>query len=99
MSRRVVVTGMGVVAPNANGVSEFDDALRKGRSGIRFVPEMEERGFGCHVAGAPQGVDAIAEATFAEEELLVMNVSQRYASLAALEAWADAGLELSLIHI
>ncbi|MED5261646.1 MAG: beta-ketoacyl-[acyl-carrier-protein] synthase family protein [Myxococcota bacterium] len=93
MSRRVVVTGMGVVAPNANGVSEFDDALRKGRSGIRFVPEMEERGFGCHVAGAPQGVDAIAEATFEEEELLVMNVSQRYASLAALEAWTDAGLE------
>ena len=93
MSRRVVVPGMGVVAPNANGVSEFDDALRKGRSGIRFVPEMEERGFGCHVAGAPQGVDAIAEATFEEEELLVMNVSQRYASLAALEAWTDAGLE------
>ncbi len=93
MSRRVVVTGMGVVAPNANGVSEFDDALRKGRSGIRFVPEMEERGFGCQVAGAPQGVDAIAEATFEEEELLVMNISQRYASLAALEAWTDAGLE------
>ena len=30
---------------------------------------------------------------FAEEELLAMNMSHRYASLAALEAWQDAGLE------
>ena len=35
MMRRVVVTGMGVVAPNANGVHDFELALRKGRSGLR----------------------------------------------------------------
>ena len=28
MSRRVVVTGMGVVAPNAIGLQDFDAALR-----------------------------------------------------------------------
>ena len=31
----MVVTGLGVVAPNANGLPEFELALRKGRSGIR----------------------------------------------------------------
>ena len=92
MSRRVVITGLGVIAPNANSVDDFNNALRKGLSGIRFIPELEESGFGCCVAGAPQGVDELAEAAFDEDELLVMNSSQRYASLASFEAWRDAGL-------
>ena len=93
MSRRVVVTGLGVIAPNANGVADFELALRKGRSGIRKVAEMEEAGFGCCVAGVPRGVDELAEASFGEDELMAMNMSHRYASLATLEAWTDAGLE------
>jgi 3-oxoacyl-(acyl-carrier-protein) synthase len=91
--RRVVVTGLGVIAPNANGLGDFELALRKGRSGIRHVPAMAEHKFACTVGGAPQGVDELAEAAFDEDELLAMNMSHRYASLAALEAWADAGLE------
>ena len=38
MKLRVVVTGLGVVAPNGVGVPAFEDALREGRSGIRAVP-------------------------------------------------------------
>ncbi len=91
--RRVVVTGMGVIAPNGNGLREFELALRKGRSGIRYIEKMEECKFACRVAGAPQGVDELAEATFDEEELLAMNMSHRYASLAAVEAWQDAGFD------
>ena len=93
MTRRVVVTGLGIVAPNGNGIRDFELALRKGQSGIRVTPIMQESGFGCHVAGVPQGVDELAEATFAEDELMAMNMSHRYCSLAALEAWSDAGLE------
>jgi len=93
MTRRVVVTGMGVIAPNANGVDDFELALRKGQSGIRFVPKLEECKFACQVGGIPQGVDELAAATFDEDELLVMNMSHRYASLAAVECWLDAGLE------
>jgi len=92
-SRRVVITGLGVVAPNGTGVHEFGEALRKGESGIRRVPEMEEAGFACRVGGVPRGVDELAGATFDEDELLVMNMSHRYAALAALEAWRDAGFE------
>ena len=90
---RVVVTGLGVISPNGNGVSDFELALRKGSSGLRTHEQMVESGFGCTVAGAPQGVDALAEATFDEDELLAMNMSHRYASLAAVEAWTSAGLE------
>jgi len=93
MTQRVVVTGLGVVAPNANGVSDFELALRKGRSGIRAHEGMAEAGFASRVAGVPQGVDALAEGAFDEELLRAMNSSHRYAALAALEAWRDAGLE------
>ena len=92
-SQRVVITGIGVVAPNANGVADFEQALRKGRSGIRHQESMVEAKFGCTVAGTPEGVDALCEATFSEEELLAMNMNHRYASLASIEAWQDAGLE------
>lgn len=91
--RRVVITGLGVIAPNANGVADFEMALRKGQSGIKHQEAMAEAKFGCTVAGSPDGVDELCEATFSEDELMAMNMNHRYASLAALEAWQDAGFE------
>ena len=90
--RRVVITGLGVIAPNANGVADFELALRKGRSGIKTQQSMIDAQFACTVAGTPTGVDELCKATFSEEELLAMNMNHRYASLAAIEAWLDAGL-------
>ena len=94
MTRRVVITGLGVIAPNGNGIRHFELALRKGQSGVRYQPKMEECKFACRVAGCPEGVDELAEASFAEDELMAINMSHRYASLAAVEAWTDAGFEL-----
>jgi len=90
--RRVVVTGLGVIAPNGNGVADFEMALRKGRSGLKHQDAMAEAKFGCTVAGTPEGVDELCEATFSEEELLAMNMNHRYSSLSAIEAWQNAGL-------
>jgi 3-oxoacyl-(acyl-carrier-protein) synthase len=92
MTRTVVVTGLGVLAPNANGVADFELALRKGRSGLRANAAMAEHGFRCQVAGVPEGIDALAEASFGEDELSAMNSGHRLAALASLEAWKDAGL-------
>ena len=89
--RRVVVTGMGVVAPNGIGLPAFDAALRAGRSGLRHVPKLAELGFGCTVAGVPEGADAIAEAYFDADMLMAMNANHRYGSIAAVDAWVDAG--------
>jgi 3-oxoacyl-(acyl-carrier-protein) synthase len=92
MRRRVVITGLGVVAPNANGVAAFDAALRETKSGLRTVDFMVKHGFACTVGGVPQGVDELAKALFTEEELLAMNAIHRYAAVASVEAWGDAGL-------
>ncbi|MGI9038379.1 MAG: beta-ketoacyl-[acyl-carrier-protein] synthase family protein [Gemmatimonadota bacterium] len=93
MNRRVVITGMGVVAPNGVGLEAYDRALRAGESGIRHNEAMEEAKFACTVAGVPQGVDEVAERYFEEDELLAMNTSHRYGCIAAVDAWTDAGFE------
>jgi len=92
MKRRVVVTGMGVIAPNANGLGAFDAALRSTKSGLRTVDFMVKHGFACTVGGVPEGVEELAKSLFTEEELLAMNAIHRYAAIASVEAWADAGL-------
>jgi 3-oxoacyl-(acyl-carrier-protein) synthase len=89
--RRVVVTGMGVVAPNGVGLEAFDEALRAGRSGLRHQPKLVDLAFGCTVAGVPQGADAIAEAYFDSDLLLAMNANHRFGAIAAVDAWTDAG--------
>jgi 3-oxoacyl-(acyl-carrier-protein) synthase len=94
VSRRVVITGAGVIAPNGTGVPDFELALRKGRSGIRRNEKMVEAGFASTVAGVPQGVDELAAASFDEDLLRAMNMSHRYAALAAIEAWRDAQLQV-----
>ena len=90
----MVVTGAGVIAPNGNGVADFELALRKGHSGIRRHEKMAELGFASCVAGVPQGVDELAASAFDEELLRAMNSSHRFAALAALEAWRDGGLRV-----
>ena len=93
MTQRVVVTGLGVIAPNGNGIADFEMAIRKGQSGLRANAAMAESGFGCRVAGVPQGVDEIAESMFDSDILLAMNSGHRHACIAAVDAWTDAGLE------
>jgi 3-oxoacyl-(acyl-carrier-protein) synthase len=93
MRRRVVITGMGVVAPNAVGLEAYELALRNGTSGIRHIPLLDELKFGCTVAGVPPGVDEIAGRYFDPDELLAMNSSHRFGCVAAVDAWTDAGFE------
>jgi len=94
MKRRIVITGMGVVAPNGHGLVDFEQALREGRSGIRFFPRLEELKFGCQIGGAPEGIDEILTDYFDEETLLSMNQNIGYMSVSAVDAWRDAGFEL-----
>ena len=94
MKRRVVITGLGIIAPNGHGLAQYEDALRSGRSGIRFIPRLEELKFGCHVGGIPQDVAEKSASYFDEEALLAMNESMIYAGIAGIDAWKDAGLAI-----
>ena len=91
----MVVTGLGVVAPNAHGAASFAGALREGKSGIRFHPHLAESGFACCVGGIPEGIEAVAGSYLTDEERLAMNQNMVYAAIAAQDAWSDAGLTRS----
>jgi 3-oxoacyl-(acyl-carrier-protein) synthase len=91
---RVVVTGMGVLAPQAHGLAAFEAALREGQSGIRGSAAMRERGFECQVAGIPENLEALAAAYFDERTLFGMDRSVIMACIAGLDCWRDAGFEL-----
>ncbi len=91
---RVVITGMGVLAPNAHGLEEFEVALREGRSGIRHSELLRDLNFACQVVGQPQNVDALKEKYLAPASLLAMNSSMTFAAIAALDCWRDAGFKV-----
>jgi len=94
MKPRVVITGMGVVAPNGHGLDNFERGLREGRSGIRFFPRLEELKFGCQIGGMPQGFDEVRKSYFDHEKLLSLNDNIGYISVSAVDAWRDAGFEV-----
>lgn len=92
--RKVVVTGLGVVAPNGFGLTEFESALRSGTSGIRKIEKLEELNFRCQVGGIPPGVNDRLKDYFTTTDLVAMNESMIYGAVAAIDAWIDGGLEL-----
>ncbi|HVP79186.1 MAG TPA: beta-ketoacyl-ACP synthase II [Thermodesulfobacteriota bacterium] len=55
--RRVVITGMGVVAPNGIGVDNFWDALVQGRSGIKTISRFDASSYPSKIAGEVQDFD------------------------------------------
>jgi 3-oxoacyl-[acyl-carrier-protein] synthase II len=49
--RRVVITGIGVVAPNGVGIENFWDSLVHGRSGLRKITHFDASSYPSQVAG------------------------------------------------
>jgi len=87
---RVVVTGLGVVAPNGTGVEAFWDALIAGRSGVRPIASFDASPLRSRIAG--ECVDFDADARLSPR---TAKRTARFAQLglgAALEAVAHAGL-------
>lgn len=90
--QRIVVTGMGLVAPGAANVPMFAAKLRAGESGIKFWPEAADLGMGCQVAGMPDVRGELLDDLLPPPRRRVLNPIMEYAALAAIECWKDAGL-------
>jgi 3-oxoacyl-[acyl-carrier-protein] synthase II len=56
-SRRVVVTGLGVVAPNGIGKETFWQNLIAGKSAIDYITAFDPTPYPCHVAGEVRDFD------------------------------------------
>lgn len=96
MHHRVVITGMGVVAPNGVGLVDFENAIRTGISGVKFDQELADMQFSCHLSAAPQLSDELIAKYFSPLELKNFNSTGiLYGVIAGMDAWADAGLKLN----
>ncbi len=87
--RRVVVTGLGIVSCLGNDPQAVVEALRNGRSGIRFKEEYAELGFRSHVAGV---VDIDLDALIDRKLRRFMGDAAAYAYVSMAQAIEDAGL-------
>ena len=95
MNRRVVVTGMGICAPNATDLTAFEQAMLEGVSGIRRMQVLQELGFRCQVAGAPEISEELLHQYFTGIELKGLQCSGLiYGTIAGIQAWKNAGLPI-----
>ena len=96
MRKRVVITGLGVAAPNAVGIDSFREAIQAGRSGISFQQNLADLKFSCQIGGIPPVTEAIKHQYFTDLQLRQLNSSGIiYGVIAGMEAWQNAGLPIA----
>ncbi|MDT0677021.1 beta-ketoacyl-[acyl-carrier-protein] synthase family protein [Autumnicola musiva] len=96
MKKRVVVTGLGVAAPNGVGISDFESAIKEGRSGITFHEKLQELKFSCQIGGKPEISEEKKKEYFTPLQLRGLNSSGIvYGVIAGTDAWKDAGMQIS----
>ena len=88
---RVVVTGMGVLAPNGNSVSEYWNALTAGKSGIDHITYFDTTDFPVKIAGELSDFDP--EQYFERKEVRKLDPFSVYALVASNEALQMSGLD------
>lgn len=92
--RRVVITGIGIVSCLGNDKETVSEALRNGRSGIRYRERYAELGLRSQVAGI---VDLDTSALVPRKAQRFMAGAGEYAYVAMDRAIADAALSDSLV--
>ena len=95
MTRRVVVTGLGVVSSLGNNKKEVQDSLYHARSGITFQPDYAAMGLRSHVAGSIKNLNF--EELIDRKLFRFMAKGHAYAWLAMQEAIADSALPEAMV--
>ncbi len=94
-NNRVVITGLGVVAPNGVGLSAFTNAIKAGKSGITFHQELKDKGFSCCIGGIPEISEEKKLEYLSPLQLRGFNsTSILYGCMAGIDAWKDAGFSV-----
>ena len=95
---RVVITGMGVLAPNGIGLDEFWDSILHCRSGIGPITLFDASRFKTQIAGEIKDFDP---ADYIEPELKPKRMARhtQLAYAATMMALKDAGLEINNLSL
>ncbi|MER5809331.1 beta-ketoacyl-[acyl-carrier-protein] synthase family protein [Streptomyces sp. NPDC002033] len=93
MARRVVITGVGVLAPGGIGTREFWSLLSSGRTATREITHFDAAGFRSRVAAEADFLPELHGLT--SQEVRRMDRAAQFGVVAAHEAVADSGLDLA----
>ena len=109
-SRRVVVTGLGLLTPVGNCVKSSWEAIREGKSGIAPIEHFDVESFGTRFGGSLKDFDC--SKYIEPKDSRRMDIFMQYGIAAGVQAFDDSGLTtdkynpercgvtvLSLIHI
>lgn len=91
-SKRVVVTGIGVISPIGNDKQSFWDSLVAGKCGIGTVTRFDATDYSCKVAGEVKNFSV--EGYMDPKEAKRNDLYTRYAVVATMKALEDAGLKI-----
>jgi 3-oxoacyl-[acyl-carrier-protein] synthase II len=97
LTRRCVITGMGVVSPNGTGSVAFEQGVLVGRSGVKRISRFDASEIEVQIAGEVSDFDELAWVERRERK----HVSRilPFALCAASEALASAGIDSSSLPI
>ena len=88
--RRVVITGLGALAPNGNSVPQYWDSLVSGKSGIGYITAFDTENLSVKIAGELSNFDA--QDHFERKELRKLDPFTVYHMVSSSEAITQAGL-------
>ncbi len=89
--KRVVITGMGVVAPVGNDLNTFWNSLITGKCGIDFITKFDTTDYKTKVAAEVKDFDALLYMD--KNEKRKMDLFSQFAMAAAVQAMEDSGLK------
>lgn len=89
--RRVVITGLGIVSPVGNSVSEAWDNIVNGRSGITEITRFDASSFPVRIAGEVRNFDV--KDYLSPKDARRMDTFIHYGLAAGIQAVKDAGIE------
>jgi len=93
LSRRVVVTGVGLLSPVGLSTGETWDGLLAGRSGIRTITHFDPSAFAARIAGEVKGFDPLRFVD--KKDVKKMDAFIQYALAASQMAMDDARLAVT----
>ena len=88
--RRVVITGLGALAPNGNSVSDYWDSLISGRSGINHITSFDTENLNVKIAGELSNFNP--EDHFDRKEIRKLDPFTIYHLVSSKEAISNSGL-------
>lgn len=91
--RRVVITGLGIISPVGNSVTEAWTSLTQGKSGISTITRFETEALTAKIAGEVKGFD-VSE-YIPGKEAARMDTFIHYGLAAGIQAFKDSGLEVT----